>query len=67
MSRIDVQKLIQGPTSKFLIVMCPSCGNKQVVFNHVKTRVQCRVCKSVLAEPTGGKAKILGKVERELD
>lgn len=59
---IDWSKLIPKPTSRFLLVACDECNNKQIVFEHAKTLVRCRVCGSVLAEPRGGKAKILGKV-----
>jgi len=62
MSEIDWSKLIPKPKSSFLLVQCGECGNKQIIFNHAKTLVKCQVCGAILAEPRGGKAKILGKI-----
>ncbi|MCS7142985.1 MAG: 30S ribosomal protein S27e [Aigarchaeota archaeon] len=67
MSRVDVQRLIPKPTSRFINVVCTSCGNRQVIFEHAKTRIQCRICGQTLAEPRGGKARVLGKVVEVLD
>ncbi len=58
--------LIPMPRSSFLRVKCPSCGNEQVVFDHATFPVKCFVCGSLLAVPTGGKAKILGEIVRVL-
>ncbi|MCS7094192.1 MAG: 30S ribosomal protein S27e [Thaumarchaeota archaeon] len=66
MAKVDVEKLILQPRSKFLLVTCISCGNRQVVFDSSKTVVRCTVCKEVLATPRGGKAKVLGKVNAVL-
>ena len=54
--------LIPLPKSYFLKVRCPKCGNEQIIFSHASRRVKCHVCEEVLAEPTGGKAKILATV-----
>ena len=54
--------LIPKPRSQFLRVKCPDCGNEQVVFGSVSIVVKCNVCDSILAEPTGGRAKIRGEV-----
>jgi len=51
--------------SKFAKVECKNCGNTQVVFDRSATEVKCLVCKAVLAEPTGGKAKINAEIKRE--
>ena len=56
------EKLIPRPRSAFLQVKCPECGNEQLVFSSVATKVTCSVCNYVLAEPTGGKAKINGEI-----
>lgn len=53
--------LIPRPKSNFILVRCPSCGNEQVVFDRAATIVKCAICGEVLAEPTGGKAKIRGE------
>ncbi|MEM4133813.1 MAG: 30S ribosomal protein S27e [Candidatus Micrarchaeia archaeon] len=47
--------------SKFLLVK-HECGNEQYVFNTAKRTVLCSLCKKPLARPTGGYAKILGKI-----
>ncbi|HZX12257.1 MAG TPA: 30S ribosomal protein S27e [Candidatus Nanoarchaeia archaeon] len=44
--------------SKFVKVKCEKCKNEQVVFEKASTQILCLVCNEVLAEPTGGKAKI---------
>ena len=61
---MDVRELIPKPRSKFYLVECQACGNSQVVFSHASREVKCGVCGSQLAVPTGGKARILGKVLR---
>ncbi len=58
--------LVPKPRSRFLLVICPNCGNKQVVFSHATFPVRCSSCGTLLVRPTGGKAKILGKVEKIL-
>ncbi len=45
--------------SKFIRVKCPDCENEQIMFDRASTKVDCVVCGKVIAEPTGGKAKIL--------
>ena len=44
--------------SKFFMVKCLACGNKQLVFENASTQITCVKCGSVIAEPTGGKATI---------
>lgn len=46
----------------FYRVACPDCGNEQVVFGKVSTVVNCAVCGSTLATPTGGKAAFEGEI-----
>ena len=53
---------IPQPRSRFLRVKCPNCGAVQIVFDRAATVVRCLSCGEVLAEPTGGKARIRGKV-----
>jgi len=60
MSRYE--ELILKPRSRFLRVKCPSCGNEQIIFEKPATRVTCRICDQVLAEPRGGKGKILAEI-----
>lgn len=50
------------PKSRFLKVKCSDCGNEQVMFGSLSTKVMCQVCGKTLAEPRGGKARILTKI-----
>jgi small subunit ribosomal protein S27e len=59
----DLNKLIPKPSSKFLRVKCPKCGNEQLIFSNAVNQVTCNVCGETLASPTGGKAKINGEVQ----
>jgi len=59
-------KKIPMPTSKFVVVKCPKCGNEQVVFNKAAMEVKCLTCGEVIVTPARGKAKILGKVVETL-
>jgi len=49
-------------TGKFLKVKCEKCNNEQVIFEKSSSKVKCLACGEVLAEPSGGKAKIKAKV-----
>jgi len=49
-------------TGKFIKVKCEKCKNEQVIFEKIASEVKCLVCGEVLAEPTGGKARIKAKV-----
>ncbi len=46
----------------FLSVRCADCENEQVVFGKAASVVDCAVCGSTLATPTGGEAAIEGEV-----
>lgn len=61
------EKLIPKPKSHFLRVKCPDCGNEQIVFSHTSNPIHCKVCGALLAEPTGGRAKIKGDVIGTID
>jgi len=58
----DWEKLIPRPRSSFVRVKCLKCGNEQIVFSNAVNKVSCNVCGIVLAEPSGGKAKIKGEI-----
>jgi len=49
-------------TGSFITVVCPDCENEQIVFQNASTTVNCAVCGTTLATPTGGKAAINGEV-----
>lgn len=59
--------LIPQPRTKFFRVRCPDCGNEQILYSHASMVVRCLVCGRVLAQPTGGRARILGHIVRVLD
>ncbi|MET1159440.1 MAG: 30S ribosomal protein S27e [Thermoprotei archaeon] len=51
--------LIPQPRSRFLKVMCKVCGAENIIFSHATFPARCKICGTVLVQPTGGKAKIL--------
>jgi len=62
-----MKHVIEMPESKFLLVVCNKCKNKQIIFNKPSTVVKCLNCGAVLAEPTGGKCKLVeAKIVKEL-
>lgn len=63
----DWNKLIPKPRSVFLRVKCQKCGNEQLLFSNVVNKVNCNVCGELLAEPSGGRAKINGDVQAVLE
>ena len=46
----------------FYRVRCADCENEQVVFGKAATVVNCAVCGTTLATPTGGKADIVHEI-----
>lgn len=48
--------------SRFVKVRCDKCKNEQMVFSKAAMQVKCLVCGEVLAEATGGSAKIKGQI-----
>ena len=55
------------PSSRFIKVRCSSCKNEQNIFGKPSSIVKCLVCNKVLAEPTGGKAKIKARILEVLE
>ena len=53
---------MEKPKSKFIKVRCNDCENEQVLFDKATTPVSCHICGSKLVIPSGGKARIKGKV-----
>ena len=53
---------IPKPSSKFQEVNCNECGEMQVVYSHASTLVTCNTCGNTIAEATGSKALLHGKV-----
>jgi len=59
--------MIPKPRSNFLSVQCAKCGEKAVVFSHTTMDVNCKSCGEPVAQKSGSKANILGKVVSALD
>ena len=55
------------PESKFLKIRCPKCKNEQVTFGKTATMIKCHVCQEPLAEPTGGKTRLLTRALEVLE
>ncbi|MHA1304102.1 MAG: 30S ribosomal protein S27e [Candidatus Heimdallarchaeaceae archaeon] len=53
---------IPYPKTKYIKVKCQSCNHEQIIFDSAKIEVRCTVCDEVLAQPKGGKAKVLGEI-----
>jgi len=51
---------------KFIKVICSKCKTTQTIFGKASTKVRCLECNTVLAIPSGGKAKIRSRVEEIL-
>jgi small subunit ribosomal protein S27e len=58
---------IKEPTSKFIKMRCSKCKNEQIIFGKAATAVKCLVCGKVLAEPSGGKARIKARILEVLE
>jgi small subunit ribosomal protein S27e len=52
--------------SKFVRIKCAKCKSSQVIFGKASTKIKCTECDTVLALPSGGKAKIRARVEEVL-
>jgi len=60
-------RIDSGNKSKFVKVRCAKCKNEQIVFGNASTVVRCLVCNKELSYPSGGKAKIAGRVLEVLE
>ena len=61
------KNLLQKPKSRFLKVKCSNCDNEQVIFGSASSPIDCQVCGTTLAEPTGGKAIIKTQILEVLE
>lgn len=59
--------MIDGPRSKFVKLRCAKCKNEQIIFGNISSVVKCLVCDKEIAQPTGGKARILARVQEVLE
>ena len=53
---------LKEPKSKFIKVRCQKCKGEQIVFEKASIIVKCLICGKILTEPTGGKARIKGRI-----
>ena len=53
---------IPVPSSQFQNISCNECDEIQVIYSHASTKVACNSCGNTIAEPTGSKAIMNGKV-----
>ena len=51
---------------RFLIIVCPRCSNRQIIFGKATLKIKCLKCNKLLIKPTGGKTKIKARIERIL-
>jgi small subunit ribosomal protein S27e len=51
---------------KFYRVNCAECGNEQTIFSRTATEVDCMICSTPIAKPTGGKAELNAEIKEEL-
>ncbi|HLC95907.1 MAG TPA: 30S ribosomal protein S27e [Candidatus Nanoarchaeia archaeon] len=58
---------LKESTSKFIQVRCPKCKNEQTLYGKASTEVKCLICGKVVAEPTGGKARIKARILEVLE
>ena len=56
-----------GPVSKFIKVRCAKCKNEQIIFGKASRGVECLVCNTTLAVPTGGKINVKSRILEVLD
>lgn len=54
-------------TRNFIKAECDECGNQQIIFSRPAQQVDCLVCSSPLAKPTGGRAELKAEVVEELE
>jgi small subunit ribosomal protein S27e len=63
---VIVGEIMSKIKSKFLKVHCRDCGNEQIMFDRATSVVNCNVCGSTLARPSGGKAHLTGATVAEV-
>ncbi|KYQ94415.1 hypothetical protein DLAC_11600 [Tieghemostelium lacteum] len=53
-----LKRLVQSPNSSFVDINCHGCRTITTVFSHAQNVVLCSSCSTIIAQPTGGKARI---------
>ena len=59
--------LIPKPNSAFLNIQCSKCDEKNIIYSHTTSNIYCKSCNELLAEKSGGKAKIYGNLLSSMD
>ncbi|HZC20812.1 MAG TPA: 30S ribosomal protein S27e [Nitrososphaeraceae archaeon] len=59
--------MIPKPHSNFISVQCIQCGENRVIFSHTTTDIYCKSCGQLIANKSGSRANILGKILNSLD
>ena len=59
--------LIPNPKSEYYNVKCTKCDGKTIIYSHTTTDLYCKSCNELLAQRSGGRAKILGEIISNLD
>merc|ERR1711865_380741 len=57
-SKHKKKRLVQSPNSFFMDVKCQGCFKIRTVFSHAQTVVVCQGCNIIMAQPSGGKARL---------
>jgi len=58
---------IPEPSSKFQKIKCSECEEEQIVYSHTTTVIKCNSCGNPIAQPTGSKAKLFGKISETIE
>ncbi len=59
--------MIKQSTTKFMKIKCEKCKNEQVIFERSASKIHCLVCNEILAEPTGGRARVKAQILEKYD
>ena len=59
--------MAKNSSSKFVKIRCPKCKNEQILFGKSASKVSCLLCQKMLAEPTGGKARVKARILEVLE
>lgn len=51
----------------FYRAKCDECGNEQIIYSRASKNVDCLVCGTVVAKPTGGKAELNAEIIETLE
>ncbi|MGP6219816.1 30S ribosomal protein S27e [Caldiplasma sukawensis] len=55
-------KKLKSIGNRFVKIKCNECENEQITYSKGSSVVNCNICGSVIAEPTGGSIKIKGEL-----